>query len=419
MEQWLIILLAIPTAALAFAGLLYWFAKHNIFFTFVEEGTAKAITRFTQFHRILVAYQGFFPDSQGVLRQEIELDSLGNDEGLSMDQLGWKPVGAAKGVECRSIADFLKEGKKPESVEWYQKDDTGGQRVNVYIVVRELKQPHRFFKGLYWIGVPFVHEVFEYFFRWVSFEQTDREGNLTDKVVSHKGWLDYILLKDDVYYTLVDRAETSDFIQVDVKLLLTIRVMNPYKAFFRVQNWLEASLNLVKPAFREFVVQYPFDKLIALRHMDDVEGKNVDVRKRGIEREADKFLKETGIGRYLERNYGVRLKKVGIVDIAAAGERGKEYMEAAVKMAEANKEKERIKILADAETERMTRVYQTVKDFGEVGIFLKGTETLQKIGEGPSNLVLFPMGSAQDLFKAVTGKEQKPNLVIPSSKGGA
>jgi len=181
-----------------------------------------------------------------------------------------------------------------------------------------------------------------------------------------------------------------------MQLLLTIRIINPYKALFRVQNWLEAVQNQTKPALRGFAAGKKYKELIG--------------KKEEIERESDDFLKVSKIHRYVEKNYGSRLKRVGLVSINLSGERGKAYLEASTKQYEADREKDRIQTLADADVERIDRVYSEIIKHGAEGLFIRANEAIEEAGKGPSNLVIFPLGSAKSMLKDLTGgiiKEKK------------
>ena len=46
----------------AIIALIYFLAKNNIFFTFVKEGSTKAILKFGEFHRLVMSYQEYWFD---------------------------------------------------------------------------------------------------------------------------------------------------------------------------------------------------------------------------------------------------------------------------------------------------------------------------------------------------------------------
>ncbi len=45
-------------------ALIYFLAKHNIFFTLVQEGRAKVILRFKKFRKAVMAYKGYALDEE-------------------------------------------------------------------------------------------------------------------------------------------------------------------------------------------------------------------------------------------------------------------------------------------------------------------------------------------------------------------
>jgi len=98
---------------------------------------------------------------------------------------------------------------------------------------------------------------------------------------AHQEKIDYIIVQDDIFYTFIGGAESKDLLPMDIQLLLTIRIVNPYKALFRVQNWLEAVQNQTKPALRGFAASKTYIDLIK--------------KKEVTERESDTFLKKSKI----------------------------------------------------------------------------------------------------------------------------
>lgn len=321
--------------------LIYYLAKSNYFFTFVQEGRAKAIMKFNRFHRIVMSYEGHGLDYEWNVRE------------------------------------------------------TGAEDGEGHII--PLRRQFRI-GGLMWVGIPFVHSVYDYEFRWASFEQTAENGKLVQKVIPHEQRIDHILVQDDVYYTFVEKAETKGMVPVDAVMLLTIRITNPYKALFRIQNWLEATLNQTRPALREFIGSKQFEELVSA-----LEGSK---EKEMLEKEFNGFLKASAIDEFVREEYGVDLRKAGIATIDPAGDRGINYVEAASKKWEAQREKERIETIADAEVERLRRVYGQIKDYGDEGLFIRATEAIERAGKGPSNLVIFPFGTVQSMFEGWLGKRR-------------
>jgi len=303
-------------AAIVFAliVLVYFLAKNNLFCTFVEEGTAKAILKYGKFHKIIMSYEGY---------------NL-NDN--------WEVI--------------AKPGKETQ------------------------------LGGLKWVGIPFIHSVYRYTFKWVSFEQKEEEGKLVQKAISHEEEIDYIIVQDDIYYTFVREAEARGMVPLNIDALLTIRILNPYKALFRVQDWLEATQNQFKPVLVGYTGQKSFEELIeAQKQVGDT---------------VHELLRTSKIDEDIEEDYGVHIKKIGIVNIDPASERGEKYVEAASKQWEAEKEAKRLK-----------SVYEQIQELGDDGLLLRAIEGIEEASKGQGNLVIFPFGSVQSMFEGWLGKEKK------------
>ncbi|MBL7053383.1 MAG: hypothetical protein ISS02_01865 [Candidatus Portnoybacteria bacterium] len=238
----------------------------------------------------------------------------------------------------------------------------------------------RLFGGLKWVGIPFVHSVYKYKFKWISFEQAEEDGQLIEKSISHEDNIDYILLQDDIYYVFVKEVETKGMVPLDIGILLTIRIINPYKALFRVQNWLEATQNQFKPVVISYVGKQEFEQLIQ--------------DKEQLGDAVHKILNESKIDQNVEEDYGVHIKKVGFVKIDPTGDLKNQYQEAATKEWEAKKE-----------AKRLDTVYGTITDDKKDRLFIRAIEGLEKASENESTKIVFPLGGIDSLIKSWTGKE--------------
>jgi regulator of protease activity HflC (stomatin/prohibitin superfamily) len=93
-----------------------------------------------------------------------------------------------------------------------------------------------------------------YRLRWTSVRE---DGTYSP----HNEVLDYVMLKDHIYLVRVKGAEDADMVPLDVDLFLTMRVTNPYKAIFRVQDWVELVTGRTMPLFRQYVAGNTFKDL--------------------------------------------------------------------------------------------------------------------------------------------------------------
>jgi len=108
-------------------------------------------------------------------------------------------------------------------------------------------EPWHIFGGLRYYGFYPIKDIYGYWFKWSGVTENG-------EIVNHpREYLDYSILKDDVYWMKVEQAEDKNLLPLDLELILTIRIINPRKAHFNVQNWLETVINRSKPAVRDVI----------------------------------------------------------------------------------------------------------------------------------------------------------------------
>jgi hypothetical protein len=220
------------------------------------------------------------------------------------------------------------------------------------------------FGGLRFYGLWPLFDIHIYKFRWTGVTEDGR--------IQHKEeWLDYILLKDDVYWCKIEQCEDKNLLPLDLELLLTIAVVNPYKAHFAVQNWLETVINRMKPFIRGYITQDTYEEWI----------KKSSSLGEGLK----KTLDSVGLLKEFEEWYGVKVKKVEVKEINPP----REYREKTIApyLAELDKkamitraegEKQAIITKAEGEQERIKRVYKEIKEFEDFGKLIKALEAMEK-----------------------------------------
>lgn len=268
------------------------------------------------------------------------------------------------------------------------------------------EERHHPFGGLRWVGIPPFWEVYRYKFSWTG---VDVNGEL---IPHKKEELDYVLLMEDVYWAKISAAEDKDSLPLDIELLVTMKVVNPYKALFQVQNWSEMVMNRLKPLFREYVAGSSYQDLL----------------KKKTEAE-EKFYQMIGtIAEEEFENYGVQIVENGIeiknIDPTPVegipsirevtlrkyvAEKDRERI-----LVEADAERQKILTLADAEQERIKTVYGAVQDMGETGKLIRSLEMLEKsTGEG-TRWVILPGGITEMISQVLPGRINGP----PAPDGG-
>lgn len=253
-------------------------------------------------------------------------------------------------------------------------------------VVSETKSSlvHRIFGGLRWIGIPFINTIHRYTFRWITIRPQ------TGEVIKREEKLDFILVRDDIYAVEVKGAESEGMVPLDIVLLLTMRSENPYKSLFKAQDWSEMIFNRSEATFREYVSSQSFEKLVKEKQAAGGELYS-KLESQGL---LDKFLSD----------YGIRIKAVEMKEIRPSGAHAKVFEEAAAKKWQAEKEQNKIEALADAEVNRIDKVYKKIREFGELGTAIRFMESLDKAGEKSGNWII-PFGDIKTAIQGLLGNK--------------
>lgn len=207
--------------------------------------------------------------------------------------------------------------------------------------------------GLRFYGFWPLFDVYIYKFQWAG---VTGEGEIQKHPPEI---LDYILLKEDVYWAKVESAEDKELLPLDLELLLTIRIANPYKALFRIENWLEAVINRIEPRVRDLITQNPYEVLIS--DMKAIEDRLLEFSVALREKE------------FSER-YGVDLRQIEVRGINPPAE----YREATLKKYLAERQKEATVVGGQAQAERVNVEYGAILKKGWRGVLLRWFESKEK-----------------------------------------
>jgi len=283
-------------------------AKQNLFWTYVEEGHAKAIMVNGQFFRVIMSLEGYI-----FANQDPRKKTNVNDIEITRDKDGF--------------TEYEKKGPHPWDIIEDDREKKGNKIFSTLFP---------FTKGIKWIGFyPFV-KIHLYNFKWASLEEGE--------AIKKSEILDYVLIKSDIYFSEVSQAETKkgERIPLDIKIILTMQVKNPYKALFLVQNWLEAVENQVGASIRKFTGTKTFDELITVK----------DVEK--------EILSNDVLGKIPENvgyEYGVEIKLIQISDINPSDE---EIRNAMTAVYISKQEAKANKIEGEGLAKRATELYRAV-----------------------------------------------------------
>lgn len=331
----LLMLVLLLFLVLAFILIYYVFAPRGWFWTFVNEGTCKAVMKMGSFDKLLIQWRGRTFDRD------------------------WNVV--------------------------------------------EKEEEARLFGGLRWVGIPPFWKIYKYKFSWTG---VDVNGQLTPH---QKEELDYVLLMEDVYWLKIAGAEDVNLLPIDIELLVTMQVVNPYRALFKVQNWSEMVMNRLKPLFREYVATISFKDLL--------------LKKEEEKQEIFKHLLKLGMLQEFENDYGVRIKEGGIeikrVDPTPIegvpsireitlrkyiAEQDRERV-----LVEADAERQRLGVVAQGEKDRVKIVYNALQEFGDLGKLIRALEAIEKSPLAAS-LTVQAVPGLQEVLKGVFDKTPEEEM---------
>lgn len=257
-----------------FFFMVLWFlwAPNMIIGIFIPEGYSAIVTRGQEnglFVKTMISYKGHKLDKNGRVVEEIKDDES--------DKPGW----------LKRITDM------------------------------------KFGMQLFWWPFDRIHS---YNLEWKQYNQDE-------KVVHRKEHLYYILLKIYAYLIEISRAEDRDKVPQDVRLVVPMQVVHPYKAVFKVQNWYRIVSNIIIGILRDFVRTKSYEELI-------------NTPRESLNEQIGQKIQEKA--QEIEDNYGIKIfwDRVVVVQIGPADE---EYARATLQAIIAQKKAEAIKIEAGAE----------------------------------------------------------------------
>ena len=269
-------LVALP--AVAYYGGAYGIrllADTNILFTYPKEATAKAIMTNGQFSRFVMSLRGH--------RFAGELDETLNE----IDK--WEIV---------SGESELKGFRLP------------------------------LLTGIRYVGLPPFSEVHRYHFTWTSLEEEQRgDGGIVSKFVRKDlPKIDYVYLREDVYVTKLETAECSDNIPLDADILIGGRIVNPYKALFRVEKWLAATNNAITQRMRSFFGNHSYEQLRKIKEAMRKDASSAPQTQQDDIHDLSEYFKETFA--YIENEWGFRPSFVQIYSIDPGSKLADEFIRA-------------------------------------------------------------------------------------------
>lgn len=137
------------------------------------------------------------------------------------------------------------------------------------VVVRFGKYKKTLEPGLRWIGIRHIDKIYTYKLRWQGIEI--REGR---EIVEFKEkTLDYVLKKEDTYWTKIDAAETKppERFRLTIEWLVRAQIIDPQKVLFVAPpNFIETMLANLNAIFREWTGTKSYDEIIKIKEKGDI-----------------------------------------------------------------------------------------------------------------------------------------------------
>lgn len=232
----------------------------------------------------------------------------------------------------------------------------------------------RLLGGLKFYGFWPIDDIYIYDFSWTGI------GENGEVQLHAKETIDYILVKDDVYWCRVEKCEDKELLPLDAETLLTIKVVNPYKALFVVQNWLETVVNRTKPLIRNEITKKTYEKLTSSKKAIGA----------AIWRGSKALRKE-----FWDR-YGVELRQLEVKEIDPP----ENLRETTLRRFIAQKTKEAAIVEAEGEAKRIRTVNEAIKEFGDLGQLRTVLDALEKSPEKGAKWII-PLPGMTDFFARV------------------
>ncbi len=354
-------------AGIAFPFFLKWLAEENILVTTVKEGTVKGVMRGKSFERFIMSFEGYH---------------------LNDPHAPWYDPDTR---EWEVLPHGREDDRRYDHRRW---------------ILKSL--------GLYWVGWPWVNQVYVYMFEWNE-TYLDKDGKT--RVISRSEATDFMYVADFTYAMVTEAAETKDRIPTDDLTLVTVAIRNPYRALFSGEDWMRRVSAAINRHVRTFIGENDLQFLI---NMKDPTRDSTDFSKPIIEL-TKKLPDDTEPGQGLEGRYGVLIRTADLQTVEPAGtaEMKKEYQEAMLKfyVAEQNAKATEVEGQAKANVIEMVGVKEAaalekrlaVIDAHEsTGPMLAQLDAMQETSKGPGNTLIW----ANDPFIAVGAKLLGKNKTV-------
>ena len=360
------ILLAVLAAIFIIADIIlvvYVLASFDLFFTFVKEGTAKAVMRGKSFDHFLMSYKGHY---------------------LNDPRRWWFD-------NTKPHWEVLK-GDFHSAYAWWK------------FHWRMLEK-----RGIYWIGTWPFYSILVYRFEWTEPKES-AEGVIIPRHRDEP--TNFLYVAAFVYWLKIATAEDVDNMPVDVDYFLTVEINNPYLARFGVTSWFTSISADANNAGKRWIAMHGHKQVnqelrtastatpiggaaaaagtpgLALSgFVEAMKSLNVDLPTHHATIGAPKAL-------------GVTVVASALQDVNPAGLTAKELREAttapiiATLKAEAKREEAKgtadaNMTLANAEKYRIHETYTEIASHGELGKLIQQVDAIKEASKNPGSTLIW------------------------------
>ena len=276
------------------------------------------------------------------------------------------------------------------------------------------------FLGWYWVGIWPFYKVYTYQFSWTEMGQSKDTGEIIKRPRSE---LTSYIPVDRFPYLLVETGlETKDEnVPIDITVLVTVQVTNPYRALFRIDDYLQQVLGILSSAIRTYVGEKTYEEVLQdKKGVDAAETRSHGVLFEFLVRNLRQLKEcriEDGVIRF--DDYGTvvvdvkmlsvdileKLRNASTANFVAEQEgravRTTAEAEADAKRISAQAEADALKKVATAEALRIKRKAKAVQEMGTAGAQVLDAQKLEKVGEQGNTIVV---GNGGDLITPAAAK---------------
>ncbi|HVW82998.1 MAG TPA: hypothetical protein VHC68_03615 [Candidatus Paceibacterota bacterium] len=371
-----------------FLLLCYSLARRNILFTFVQEGTVKAIMRGKTFDHLVMSYHGFHLNDP---RKPWYKDSSPPWEVLQND---WKDFSEAGG-DARALEE------RYDDRFWFER-----------------------FLGAYWVGIPPFRKVLWYKFEWAEL-QLGKDGE--EKIWSRHEPTDFIYVNDFTYLAVIRQLKTGDkeSLEVWIEYNRTIGINNPYKALFRTAEWLNRVGAATDREAKDHVGKNSYEDLQSESKAASADQKDFSAPMCLLnDRLPDDPSGDTTpwYDRGLKGHYGVTLRAAELRKVQMSGDAEQKNNEAASAAFRAKKEAEAtrlagkaqadvIEMVGKAEANSLKSRLDVIQSAGEAGLAVAQFDSIVEASKNPAALII----EANDLGGAAAGVVAKAAANLATS----